>query len=112
AQKIALNALSSALMVGLHRVHGCWMVDMRAANAKLRRRALALAEHLGRATPEAAQAALQACGGELKPALLMLRTGLDAAAARELLRRCDGHLRQALAESGIQDDEGVPPSKT
>ncbi len=51
AQKIALNTLSSALMVGLHRVHGCWMVDMRATNAKLRRRAQALAERLARHHP-------------------------------------------------------------
>lgn len=112
AQKIALNTLSSALMVGLHRVHGCWMVDMRAGNAKLRRRALALAERLGRATPEAAQAALQACGGELKPAILMLRSGLDAAPARALLLRCDGHLRQALAMSGLADDEASSSGKT
>ncbi len=112
AQKIALNTLSSALMVGLHRVHGCWMVDMRASNAKLRRRAQALAERVGRATPEAAQAALQACDGELKPALLMLRAGLDASAARALLQRCEGHLRLALSMSGLQDDETVPSGKT
>ncbi len=98
AQKIALNALSSALMVRLHRVHDCWMVDMRATNAKLRRRAQALAERLGLASPAAARAALQACDGELKPAILMLRGGLDAAAARALLQRCEGHLRRALEQ--------------
>ncbi|MBB2483910.1 N-acetylmuramic acid 6-phosphate etherase [Mitsuaria sp. WAJ17] len=112
AQKIALNTLSSALMVGLHRVHGCWMVDMRASNAKLRRRALSLAQRLGQATPEAAQAALQACDGELKPALLMLRAGLEPEAARALLQRCEGHLRQALAASGIQDEEEGATGKT
>ena len=112
AQKIALNTLSSALMVGLHRVHGCWMVDMRAANAKLRRRALALAERLGQATPEAAQAALQACGGELKPAILMLRAGLEAADARALLARCEGQQRRALAAAGIQEEAAALAGKT
>ncbi|MFN0184610.1 MAG: N-acetylmuramic acid 6-phosphate etherase [Aquabacterium sp.] len=36
AQKIALNTLSTALMVRLHKVYGNLMVDLRATNAKLR----------------------------------------------------------------------------
>lgn len=96
AQKIALNILSSSLMVRLHKVHGNLMVDLQIRNAKLRRRALALTERLGGATPAAAEHALAAAQGQVKLAVLMLRSGLDAAAAAERLARCGGHLRAAL----------------
>ena len=42
AQKIALNTFSSSVMVRLHKVYGNLMVDLRATNAKLVRRALRL----------------------------------------------------------------------
>jgi N-acetylmuramic acid 6-phosphate etherase len=42
AQKVALNLISTQVMVRLGRVHGGLMVDMRPANAKLRRRARAM----------------------------------------------------------------------
>jgi N-acetylmuramic acid 6-phosphate etherase len=42
SQKIALNAFSSALMVKLNKVYGNLMVDLKATNAKLVKRALAL----------------------------------------------------------------------
>ncbi len=39
AQKLALNMLSSAVMIRLGKVYGPWMVDLQPANAKLRARA-------------------------------------------------------------------------
>src|SRR5215470_9043252 len=42
AQKIVLNLFSTAVMVRMGRVHRGLMVDMRASNAKLRRRAAAI----------------------------------------------------------------------
>ena len=39
AQKVVLNALTTAAMVRLGRVHGDLMVDVEPANAKLRQRA-------------------------------------------------------------------------
>ena len=42
AQKIALNTFSSALMVRLNKVYGNLMVDLKASNAKLLQRAVAL----------------------------------------------------------------------
>lgn len=98
AQKIALNTLSSSLMVRLHKVYGNLMVDVKATNAKLRRRSVALAQRgSGRGEAEAA-AAVEAAGGSVKQAILMLRTGLDADAARRRLDAVDGSLREALGE--------------
>jgi N-acetylmuramic acid 6-phosphate etherase len=98
AQKIALNSFSSALMVRLHKVYGNLMVDLRATNAKLRRRALALTQRASGADEAAAAAALAASGQNVKLAVLMLRRGLAAAAAQALLDQRQGSLRRALGE--------------
>ena len=98
AQKMALNALSSAVMVRLGKVYGNLMIDVRASNAKLRRRALVLTARAGAAQEEDAAAALVAAGGEVRTAVVMLRLGLDAAQARAKLEQVGGSLRAALDE--------------
>jgi N-acetylmuramic acid 6-phosphate etherase len=96
AQKVVLNLLSSTAMVRLGRVYRGQMVDMRATNAKLRRRSVAMLRHLSGGLPEAAiEAALAAVGGRVKPALLVLKSA-GPAEAEDLLARAGGNLRQAL----------------
>lgn len=97
AQKVALNLLSTLVMVRLGRVHRGLMVDMRASNAKLRARALRMVSDLTGATPAAARTALDAADGRVKTAVLLVR-GQDRAAADRLLARHGGRLRAALAE--------------
>jgi N-acetylmuramic acid 6-phosphate etherase len=96
AQKIALNSFSSALMVKLHKVHGNLMVDLRASNAKLRRRALHLTVLVSEASEAAAAQALAECGWRVKVAIVMLRCKLDAAGAEQRLTVSEGSLRGAL----------------
>jgi N-acetylmuramic acid 6-phosphate etherase len=97
AQKIALNTFSSAVMVRLHKVYGNLMVDLRATNAKLVQRALRLTVAATGADPAAAQAALAACGQQVKVAIVMLQAGADAAAAVAALDAVQGSIAQALA---------------
>lgn len=97
AQKIALNTLSSAVMVRLNKVHGNLMVDLLATNHKLRRRALHLTVLASGARPPDAEQALAAAQGQVKTAIVMLRRALDAPAARRLLERSGGSVRGALA---------------
>ncbi len=100
AQKIALNTLSSSLMVRLGKVYGNLMVDLRATNTKLQRRALALTQRVSGAGVAEASAALAACGGRVKVAIVMLRVGLGAEAAGRRLEAAGGNLREALHEQG------------
>jgi N-acetylmuramic acid 6-phosphate etherase len=97
AQKIALNTLSSALMVRLHKVYGNLMVDVQATNAKLRQRALMLTMRATGAAADPAAAALAACGGQVKTAIVMLKSGCDATRAQALLAAHEGSIRLALA---------------
>jgi N-acetylmuramic acid 6-phosphate etherase len=96
AQKIALNTLSSAIMVRLGKVYGNLMVDLRATNSKLQARALKLTMLASGADEANARSALEQAGGQVKTAILMLRSGCDAPSARARLAACNGFLRKAL----------------
>ena len=96
-QKIALNALSTACMVALGKTYGSRMVDVRASNAKLRRRALRTVCEVAACSEADADAALQATGGRVKPALVMLLAGLDAATAEQRLDAAGGRIRRAIS---------------
>ncbi len=100
AQKIALNTLSSALMVRLGKVYGNLMVDVRASNTKLEARALRLVQHGAGVDEPAARAALTAAGGQVKTAIVMLRRGVGADEAARLLDGVQGHARAALDGPG------------
>jgi N-acetylmuramic acid 6-phosphate etherase len=96
AQKIALNTLSTALMVRLRKTHGHLMVDLQVTNAKLRERAVMLVSTLVGCDPAVARQTLARCEWRVKPAVLVLRRGLGPEAAQALLDACGGWLRQAL----------------
>jgi N-acetylmuramic acid 6-phosphate etherase len=96
AQKLVLNMLSTITMVRLGKTYGNLMVDVRASNEKLRARAHRIvAQATGASDAEVADV-LKATGGEVKPAVLALAAGVDAATAARLLEDAGGHLRQAL----------------
>jgi N-acetylmuramic acid 6-phosphate etherase len=96
AQKIALNAFSSALMVRLHKVYGNLMVDVKASNAKLLRRTIALTRLATQCDEATATQALDACGYHVKVAIVMIRKQLSADAARTALEAAAGNVRVAL----------------
>ncbi|UXH78690.1 N-acetylmuramic acid 6-phosphate etherase [Roseateles amylovorans] len=97
AQKIALNSFSSALMVRLNKVYGNLMVDMKATNAKLVRRAVALTRRAAGVDEARAVAALSQCDFSVKTAIVMLLKQLPAADATQLLTQHQGSVRRALA---------------
>jgi len=97
AHKIVLNLFSTALMVKMGRVYRGLMVDMRARNAKLRHRAVAIVRQIvGCADGDAARH-LEQADGDLKTAIL-LGFGLSRVEAVHLLKRHSGNLRAAIDE--------------
>ena len=97
ATKMALNILSTGVMVRLGKVYGNRMVDVAVTNSKLEDRALRMLEDLGDMDRHQAREWLQRSGGSVKLALLMASAGISASEAQERLSRCDGQLRRALA---------------
>ena len=65
---------------------------------KLRQRAVRLVEQVAGAASPAADQALVEAGGDVKTAIVMLRLGLTADAARARLAHANGRLRQVLGE--------------
>jgi N-acetylmuramic acid 6-phosphate etherase len=96
AQKVALNAISTAVMVRLGKVYDNLMVDVVANNDKLRARALRLVVRLAQVNEERAEELLAQAGGSVKIAVLMGRRSVGATQARALLERNDGALRRLL----------------
>jgi N-acetylmuramic acid 6-phosphate etherase len=95
AQKIALNALTTAAMARLGRVHGDLMIDVQPANAKLRARLAGIVAEISGCDLDAARVALDACDGSGRAAVLHLVLGLDPDTAKT--RAADeGTLRAAL----------------
>jgi N-acetylmuramic acid 6-phosphate etherase len=95
AQKVALNLLSSLVMIRLGHVYHGLMVDVQTLNRKLIRRSEAMVAHLTGATAKEARAALEQAGGSVKLAVLVAR-GCDPEEGRRLLEQAGGHLRAAL----------------
>jgi N-acetylmuramic acid 6-phosphate etherase len=96
AQKIALNAISTAVMVRLGKVFGNLMVDVVASNRKLRDRALRLVCTIAGVGEQRAHDLLASAGGSVKVAVVMERHRTDADGARELLARHGGILHPLL----------------
>ena len=98
ATKLALNLLSTAVMVRRGKVWGGWMVDVKASNEKLRRRALRILREAGGVPAGEAPALLAAAGGRVKLALAMHGLGLGAGEAEARLEEHGGHLRPLLGD--------------
>jgi N-acetylmuramic acid 6-phosphate etherase len=66
AQKIALNTISTAVMVRLGKVEGNLMIDLVATNEKLRERALRIVQAVTDLDADAARAALEKAGWSVR----------------------------------------------
>lgn len=102
ATKMALNILSTGVMVRLGKVFGNRMVDVAVTNAKLQDRALRILRDLADVPREQGLQLLAEASGSVKLALLMVFSGLDALDAAALLQANGPSLREALAAQGSQ----------
>ncbi|HEY6583975.1 MAG TPA: N-acetylmuramic acid 6-phosphate etherase [Gaiellaceae bacterium] len=96
AQKLVLNSISTVSMIRLGKTFGNLMVDVAAANEKLRARVHRIVRTATGAPSEEVDGALEAADGDAKVAILALLAGVDAATARARLEQADGNVRLAL----------------
>ncbi len=108
ATKMALNILSTGVMVRLGKVFGNRMVDVAVTNTKLRDRALRILRDLAGVERLRGERLLELSGGSVKLALLLaaLAPGEEnpssrLAEARELLEQHGPSLRQTLEAAGL-----------
>lgn len=96
ATKFVLNTISTTVMVQMGKVYENLMVDLRASNSKLRDRAVRIVSELTGLGRLESVALLEAAGGEVKTAIVMRRSGVNAEDARARIASCGGSLRKAI----------------
>lgn len=97
AQKIALNTLSTAIMLRLGRVYKGLMVNMRLTNRKLQGRAVEIISEVAHVDASIAEDALERADGDIKLAALIALGGSPQHSAA-LLRAASGNLRTAIEQ--------------
>ena len=102
AQKLVLNMLTTGSMIRSGKVYGNLMVDVEATNQKLVQRQVNIVMQATACDDATARAALSACGGHCKTAILMVLADLDADTAKTLLSQHQGFIRQALQAAGAR----------
>jgi N-acetylmuramic acid 6-phosphate etherase len=91
-----LNTISTISMIRLGKTFGNLMVDVSAANKKLRARVSRIVETATGAPPEEVDGALAAASGNAKVAIVSLLAGIDADEARTRLAGAGESIRLAL----------------
>lgn len=104
AQKLVLNMISTATMVGLGKTYGNLMVDVAPSNEKLRRRAHSIVTAATGCDAPTASDALARCDGHAKTAIIMILLDIDAEQARHRLDEASGHVRIALDDKRSAPD--------
>lgn len=102
AQKLTLNALSTATMVRLGTTFGNLMIDVRPTNAKLVARTVRMLVQASGRSPQHAAQVLEAAGGSVRVALVALLSGAEADAAAEALERFPRDARRVGDPAGIR----------
>ncbi|MBK4731130.1 N-acetylmuramic acid 6-phosphate etherase [Oxynema sp. CENA135] len=109
--KMALNIISTGMMVKLGKVYGNRMVDVAVTNSKLHDRALRILRDLTGLNRDEAGYLLEKSGRSVKLALLMHWTGLDRDSSETLLAEHHGQLRSAIDSYRDRDSQTSDNSK-
>ena len=96
AQKMILNMISTAVMVGMGKAYQNLMVDVAATNEKLRARALSIVMEATGADRKTAQETLTLADGHCTTAITMILADCDREEARRRLEKAGGHVREAI----------------
>lgn len=97
AQKLILNMISTATMVGCGKAYSNLMVDVMQTNEKLVVRAQNIVMEATGVSRDSAKEAIALAGGSCKLAVTMILAGCTVEEAKERLERCGGSVRQAIA---------------
>ena len=96
ATKMALNIISTSVMIKLGKVYGNRMVDLSVTNKKLKERAIGMLCDIASVNKETALKLLNKTNGSVKLSLLVALSGMDVDEARQLLNTSQNNLRTAL----------------
>jgi len=98
AQKMVLNMLTTAAMARLGHVYENLMIDVKASNQKVSQRIVRILAEASEKSVAASEHALRQAGDNMRIALVMLKLGLRAQAAKAKMKQAKGDLSKALGK--------------
>lgn len=105
AQKMVLNMLSTGAMIKIGKTYENFMIDVKATNEKLRKRAIQIVSDLTFEDEEVSKETLENCNWQVKTATIMLFKKITKEEAVEILDKNGGILRKALMDGVEQNFE-------
>ena len=99
AQKLILNMLSTASMIGVGKVYQNLMVDVQPTNEKLEERSKRIIMEATDCSYEEAAKTFEASGKKVKRSIVMILTGVDRKEAEEKLTQAKGFIHQTLGNN-------------
>lgn len=96
AQKLILNMLSTASMIGVGKVYQNLMVDVQPTNEKLEERSKRIIMEATDCSYEEATKTFEASGKKVKQSIVMILTSVDREEAEEKLTQAKGFIHQTL----------------
>ena len=96
SQKVIINMLSTATMIGMGKVYKNLMVDVMATNGKLVERCRQIVMAATDCDWQTADDALNKCDNHCKVAIVMILLGVDAETAKVKLAENDGFVRKTV----------------
>ncbi len=103
ATKMALNIISTCVMVRLGKVYDNYMIDLNASNSKLIDRAIRIIVEISSVNNDTALNFLERSNGSVKKALLMIASGIVNIDQIDLLLNSnDSNLRKTMENNGYK----------
>lgn len=96
AQKMILNMISTTTMVRMGKVYENLMVDLQVKSQKLEERSKRILTVLTDASYQEASPYLDRAKGNLKAAIVMIKTGEDFSSASDKLKKAGGNVKKAI----------------
>lgn len=96
AQKLVLNMITTSAMIRMGKVYENMMIDLQMTNLKLKERAKRVVMTITGVGYDEAAMALDASGGHVKTALVMIRAHVGREEAARRLERAEGFVRAAI----------------
>lgn len=100
AHKLILNMMTTTTMIKVGKVYENLMVDLKVSNKKLIDRAKNIVSTITDVSYEKAGEILKKTNYEVKPAIVMIKTGVTLQEAKRYIDRADGFVRQAIELAG------------
>jgi N-acetylmuramic acid 6-phosphate etherase len=96
AQKLVLNMISTASMIGIGKVYQNLMIDLKPLSVKLIERSKRIIMELTGVSYEEASKVFLRSGMDVKVALVMILAKVDVEEAKKLLELSEGHVFKAI----------------